>query len=322
MQIKSTLFFLASVPAFVSAQITTTQVSPMQTNNTVKPYDSTENFVGDKVNQYIGQELYLMGKSESLRQYGYDGFTKKISENSLNKSNTYKCCDGYNSKYSELAGHYFKVLEVTPHPKASEGSIYEDQYFLKLEDKESHDIVYYKYDTKLKYSFPFVVVGYFEKMKKTSIGKEFVVRGKNWMDGKTMTDISTGNPVSNFEPGNTWKCVDFSIEERYYNLAYILENAAGQRIALTLNSAQSTNWVFSKEDAEKYTRIYGQADFDKILKGSVSVGMTKQECRLSWGDPKSINSLTSASGTTEQWVYDDNYLYFDETGKVTSVQSK
>lgn len=53
----------------------------------------------------------------------------------------------------------------------------------------------------------------------------------------------------------------------------------------------------------------------------ISVGMEARHVQLSWGDPSSINTTTTAAGRQEQWVYGGhNYVYFDN-GKVSGVQT-
>ena len=47
--------------------------------------------------------------------------------------------------------------------------------------------------------------------------------------------------------------------------------------------------------------------------------MSKEMCELSWGKPKSINETITSGKKSEQWVYSDNYLYFDN-GIVTAIQ--
>ncbi|MEK3992643.1 hypothetical protein [Robertmurraya sp. FSL R5-0851] len=51
----------------------------------------------------------------------------------------------------------------------------------------------------------------------------------------------------------------------------------------------------------------------------VKIGMTKDEVlNSSWGKPDSINTTTSAYGSSEQWVYGNgNYLYFENEVLVT-----
>lgn len=58
-----------------------------------------------------------------------------------------------------------------------------------------------------------------------------------------------------------------------------------------------------------------------IMNGKVQRGMTKEQCRLSWGNPEKVNVTTASFGTHEQWVYyGDRYLYF-ENGKLTAIQN-
>lgn len=54
---------------------------------------------------------------------------------------------------------------------------------------------------------------------------------------------------------------------------------------------------------------------------SVSIGMTKDEVLSNgWGNPQKINKTTTASGTSEQWVYSGyRYLYFED-GILVTIQ--
>lgn len=53
--------------------------------------------------------------------------------------------------------------------------------------------------------------------------------------------------------------------------------------------------------------------------GKISIGMTSDEVIESWGRANDINKTISVDGTHEQWIYDANYLYFDN-GKLTTIQ--
>jgi hypothetical protein len=316
-----TILITAMTITATYGQITTTKVAPRveQTDNT--PYDSTRNFLGKDVYKYVGQELYLKGKAESLRKYGYEGFSIDYSKSSIiNNSNVYKCCDSFNSKYDELTGKYFTVLEVIKHPKAAESeNLYAKKFYLKLQEKEKKDIVYYEYDSQFEHSFPFIVVGYFTKLKQSEVGKEYIVRGKNWVSSGPMTDMKTGNPVSNFEAGCKWKCVGVTVEEKYYNLSLVLENKNGEQIPLSLEYPKITYWAFEFGQAEMYKKKFGNENWQHVLNGRVKIGMSKEMCELSWGKPKSINETITLGKKSEQWVYSDNYLYFNN-GIVTAMQ--
>ena len=316
---KTTLltFLTAMTVTITFAQITTTKVaSKIEVVTDNSPYDSLDNFVGKNVRKYIGQELYLKCQPEGLRNFGYREFVNDYTKvASSNKSNVYKCCDNFNSKYDALNGKYFKVLDVYNHPKAKENEqFYGSQYFLKLEEKESKDIVYYEYtSTSNNDAFPFVVVGYFAKSKDRYIRTEYILRGRNWIDKKPeMLDIQTGKPVD-YSAGSIWKCVDFTIEEKYCGLCLILENSKGEKVAYSMSQVWNgyTYFGFPKSDADKYKEKFGSENWDLVLAGNVKIGMTKEMCQLAWGKPKNINQTITEGKKTEQWVYSENYLYFD-----------
>jgi len=293
------------------AQITTTKVAKGK-DSTIEPYDSTLNYLGKDVYKYIGQELYLKGKSETLREYGYRDFIKNYKKDASSKRNIYKCCESYNSKYDELAGKYFSVLAVHKDPNKRSFSF---TFFLELKEKDSGDIVFYKYNSQFKkYNpFPFIVVGYFVKQKQFYIDKEFIVKGKNWRGtDKPMHDMYTGQPVS-FDNGSRWKCIDLTIEEKYFTLSLILQNEKGENISCPINITNNKVWVFYADDADRYKEEFGEKNWNTILKEDILIGFTEEMVELSWGRPESINK----SSYGDQWVYSGRYLYF-EYGKLKS----
>ena len=77
-------FILLFYTCDLTAQITTTSVPEPKNEIDNAPYDSTKNFLGENVHQYLGQVLYLKEKNEGLRQYGYEGFV-----HDYNKSKKY-----------------------------------------------------------------------------------------------------------------------------------------------------------------------------------------------------------------------------------------
>src|SRR6185369_12095506 len=105
--------------------------------------------VGENVQMLLGQDLYLNGKAESLRPYGYRDFSIDYKESTTaNRKNIYKANDKFASKYEEMQGKYFTVLDIYKHPKAADNEyLYSKKSYLKLKEKESGDIVYYEYDS-------------------------------------------------------------------------------------------------------------------------------------------------------------------------------
>ena len=318
----------------VSSQITKTKVAKKEELKSTEPYDSLQNFLEKNVYKYLNQDLYLIEKSESLRKYGYRGFltnyekvdyskmtTKEMYEASKPGANVYKCCDSYSSKYEELKAKYFNVIDIHKHPQAEENeSLYGKKFYLELIEKESKDTLYFEYDSQFKHSFPFLVVGFYEKQKEKLVGKEFVFKDNtlNVSSGSGL-DIETGKPIT-IITGDKWKCVDLTIEEKYYTLAVVVENSAGQKTTVSYDTTfDDRSYAFTANEADKLKAKFGAGNFETILQGKVKIGMTKEMCKLSWGEPNDINQTISAGRNSEQWVYDENYLYFDGN-KLTTIQ--
>ncbi len=64
-------------------------------------------------------------------------------------------------------------------------------------------------------------------------------------------------------------------------------------------------------------------DNRRHAKPGVVLGMTTEQVinETSWGKPARRNTTTTASGTREQWVYYNQYLYF-ENGVLVSIQQE
>lgn len=231
----------------------------------------------------------------------------------------------------------------------------------------------------------FIVLGYYEKLKKQYVGKSFVYK-KYFPYG--MADSYDGyqkyNNLINFETkkvgdsiplNSVWKCVDIGV----YNITQhdksgegdhrcpvilILENdKLGKYYSYTQDylgrAFQETEYCFwpqnksRKEERiplylgkfldvnqqeyiakkEKETKLYF-ANQKKLMiakygkywgklvgEGQLEIGMTKQMCKDSWGEPESINRTSTRYGNHEQWVYTTIYVYFDN-GKISAIQDR
>jgi hypothetical protein len=307
----ATLVILFSVlPTFTNCQITTTKVVSSYDNLQASSYDSTKNFLLKDVAQYIGQKFYLPGKTETLREFGYENFLIDYKKEMLgNPKNIYKCCDNYNSKYEDLAGKYFKVLDVIKHPKSIQNDyLYGNKYFLKLQEVESKDIVYFEYDNRFENSFPFIVVGFYEKTKSKLIGSEFVFSD---VVLKSSKDIRTGNPIS-IITGQIWKCIDLTVDEKWFNLSLIIENKLNQRTFISYESVFGLGAInrltFTPDEVELYKIKFGVENFTSVLEDRLRVGMSKELCNLVYGEPTEINDAQNEYGKVEQWIYSGKYI--------------
>ena len=79
--------------------------------------------------------------------------------------------------------------------------------------------------------------------------------------------------------------------------------------------------IFSFTNPRKKYLNISPVNWDFICRSKVRIGMSKQECKLSWGEPVDINISLGKWGKHEQWVYGSNsYLYFDN-GILSSIQN-
>jgi hypothetical protein len=53
----------------------------------------------------------------------------------------------------------------------------------------------------------------------------------------------------------------------------------------------------------------------------VSIGMSADQVRLSWGKPERINVTQTASVDHEQWIYSDRERLYVDDGILKSVQT-
>ncbi len=76
-------------------------------------------------------------------------------------------------------------------------------------------------------------------------------------------------------------------------------------------SGRDFDSLFSLTDVRlQYPEITAE-NWTRIVNGEVVEGMTKQECRLSMGSPKSVNQRPDQTGLKEYWYYDGGrYLFF------------
>ncbi len=311
---KKSLCVLLLVTCYLSAihsQITTMAIATPKTTQT-QVYDGSKNFLGDNVYLYMGEELYLNGKAKDLQEYGYWDFSKETPFSGIPSV-----------PYDDFYGKYFIVEDVTRHPEAStESYLYGSKYYLKLREKDSNEVWYFEYDSKYEHSFPFIVVKYFNYLKEKYVGTQIVLRGKNWISSTgVMTDIYTGLPVRDFSAGAIWDCIDVTVEQTYYSLVMVLQNSYGEKIPFYIDNLEKykNKYAFTKEQSDGYLEKFGEKIWNTILAEKVSIGMTKEMCQLSWGEPEKVNKTTTKNGIREQWVYYANYLYFED-GILTSIQ--
>lgn len=206
--------FVTTFTSYAQIIISSTYINP-QESKVVVPYDVTRNYLGNEnVESYIGQILYVNELSENLKGYGYDNFkTSKTLQHY-----DYKCRYGnpaekneYNTKYEDLFGKYFKVLNV------DKDNFGDEYYIFTLQNtNDENDIVYFYYDGRYEHNFPFVVVSHFEWRTTNTIERKYSIEDYNLIKNKRKLEIK----MEWFNPINLTNITFSSDLGNYKNIAY------------------------------------------------------------------------------------------------------
>ncbi len=301
-----------------------------------KSFDSSRNYVGKDVLEYVGQEWYF--KEESLKDrdnccnwfYNVDesGVAIDMAKGIMHEPIIFPA---WRQNYSDYVGRKFTVLEVKKAPdvdfwrdeqkqltkverelgKANnvlreyvkrglrgieDNFFYNGRCYVVLLDKVASEKIYYYYDARSEAAFPFVDLGYLAKEKEQLIGHKFVFSDAFIADAVAPSG-STRNAIIT---GAEWKCTDFSFDTVLYAFTLELWNRDGQ----TLIKPVSRDWhgqyimgaAYSPGEADSLKSIYGAPVFDALLHGSVRPGMTRTMCQLALGKPQKRTIATKNAG--------------------------
>lgn len=293
------LLFILLFTSFYLLSFAQVSIRSASSPNLEIAYDSLTNYLDrNKIKAYIGQQLYVKPKSESLTDGGYEDFYTKPN---ADIKNIYAPIgqDLEASQYDNLAGRTFTVLDIVK----GVGKEYND--FLKLTDGE--DEIYYLY-TPYSTSFPFITLGYLEKLKNNHIGKLFYFTtdvNEYWPDFENGKDVHL---ISR----ELWKCTDIILEGKYLNhLECILKNDKGETISILVDHLKFN--FLGKEIDDNLKKKYGSL-YNKALSGKIWEGMPEELIVLAVGNPDKIINNSSSTGQWV-WVYNNIYIYV-KNGKV------
>jgi hypothetical protein len=140
-------------------------------------------------------------------------------------------------------------------------------------------------------------------------------------------------PVFNLKNlNNTLKEIEFRYIKNkliLYDNEFIFKKDSLEKIKIAKSKLKQEQKELQKVNIEnkrieRYNKLmkkYGKNFAETIINNKVSIGMTKEMCRDSWGAPNSINKTTNAYGYSEQWVYGDGYYLYFDNGKLTTIQN-
>jgi hypothetical protein len=205
-------------------------------------------------------------------------------------------------------------MDVVRSAKATSSAYPRDVIYLVLRAKDNSETIYFEYDPKHAFRFPFVVQAHFAWLRNSYKGKKFVVRRVDGINGLGITNDKIGF-------GDTLECVSFFIEDRAYSVVASMKRGDGEEIVADPDKLTNETFLFTLEAAAGYAERFGDINYAHIVANRVKTGMTREMCKLSWGEPTGTNRIVHRQGTLEQWVYpEEKYLYF-ESDTLTSVQN-
>lgn len=145
-------------------------------------------------------------------------------------------------------------------------------------------------------------------------GKTYYIKTRIWYDTERgeMKDGRQFVPVkiTRVEPGNKVYALKVTFEAQDNGERAMLWVADG---AKTMRQ-RSFDALFALTDPHKNYPHIDNDVWNHIVLGTVQEDMTKEECQLSMGAPKSINRLPEQGGMREYWYYDGGVVLYFEDG--------
>jgi hypothetical protein len=249
--------------------------------------DTAANFPRKHAELLLGKELKVLPKDVKWQEFGYSGFYKHKNFDKEIMPKLYSSDDNISSKYSSLVGKVFKVLSIEPYKNI----IGTDKFKLEIENSET-GIIYFDYDSKYEFDFPFKVVGglnlpegfYCEDVT-TTVDKFTgdTTYTSKVSEGTAFIKVKNGNKsviyISKNQPGNT-----LNVKEKGFIL--LLQN--GFRIdkpdaPIDVESNGSGGWVYSvfvalnENDIKLLTENAITDDRLYIYDGTIKYGKTLME---------------------------------------------
>lgn len=149
---------------------------------------------------------------------------------------------------------------------------------------------------------PFLIeIDLLEKIKERLVGKKLWTKSALWYDdslnylkGKKFLPVN----ITGLEPGNAFFPfkVNFSTPE---GLSAVFLMSLGN----SGNDSRSFNRLFSLSDPKQSYKHISRENWEAIQNESLRIGMSKEECRLSRGNPSETDSGHNYSNTMEIWMY-------------------
>lgn len=168
---------------------------------------------------------------------------------------------------------------------------------------------------RTKIDIPFTIeVSMVDGIREKINGHELYTRTSTWYDDNGNACIGlkfVPVRITAVEPGN----LVYPVKVRFDNLSSDGLKSGWQYMSINDNGGVSRNFssLFSFKDPHlRYPHISDE-NWNLIIHGRIAQYMTREECRLSLGSPKTVDRRAAISTLQELWTYDNGiYLIFDD----------
>lgn len=252
--------------------------------NEDQKYDSLVNYPGENIFSLKGEDLYVLPPfGASSKERGYMGFYdsyKPHSKHYKNAGSIFTPAELIESKIFKVVDVKYRKAEYPETPYVGTGLSSEHIFFLALKCDNIQDTIYYEY-TGVSVTFPFLCMGYYEKLKERTIGAEFYYKKRL---NNTTKDYKTGESIE-LIPLSLWKCIDVVFDDNLGKMSLILIN--GNNTIIEAND-YIHYYMISKSKGDIYKKKYGDM-YIAAMNNMIKVGMAKELVEVAWGEPDKVN---------------------------------
>ena len=220
--------------------------------------------------------------------------------------------DGYDMDTLHLAGRTLIYQGWT-----ASGTFDSRRIYIDLEDSQTGEMYHYRGGNfeearRPGFTLPMLIdLDMVDHVARQLVGKDFYIHTPIWYDRQT-EQMKDGRHFINVRidsvlPGNAvlpLRVLFTAADTREKAMVWMNNNTSTMH-------GRDFDALFSASDPRQSYPTINDANWDMITHGKVVVGMTKDECRLALGNPKSISERPDQAGMREYWYYDGGaYLYF------------
>ncbi len=252
---------------------------------------------------WAGMRLMILPQPEPLQHFGYQELYRDTD-----KAYTPLRCGDY-------AGRIVRVRGIG-HGRAANGEVF-DEAELQLEDTKQ--IIHGDIDQGCMNDVG--PVPDLEAARKRYLGRILWYSDDTLKNGDRTLKIKQYLPVrvTRIDPG--WYApvpIRFIVQTKDGRQGYVDVHMSDTNVPARLQSRSRFEDTFLETDPRK-TYAWSPKVWRAIENREVFVGMTAQQVRMSWGDPKETDTLSSA-GNLQKWVYEGRHLLTLKNGRLITIR--